>query len=95
LDGLGVREHFDALYGGDSFPVMKPDPAVVENILREQGARREKTVIVGDGPADIAAGKRAGIRTCAALYGFTGEEKLMRLAPDYWIREFVELSGLV
>ncbi len=105
LEGLGVRRHFEAWYGGDSIPargrssltanVMKPHPDSVRSILASSGAAAPETMIVGDGETDILAGKAAGIRTCAALYGFTAREKLLALNPDCAISEFSDFLGLV
>lgn len=95
LEGLDLARHFDACYGGDSLPVMKPDPDAIRRILDAHGAPAAQAMIVGDGETDIMAGRAAGIRTCAALYGFTEREKLLALNPDCAIGEFSDLLGLV
>ncbi len=46
LDSLGWRDRFDAIVGGDTLPVRKPDPApLFEAIARAGGGR---TAFVGD-----------------------------------------------
>ncbi|HEX9112758.1 MAG TPA: HAD hydrolase-like protein, partial [Nitrospirota bacterium] len=54
----------------------------------------DRTVIVGDGTADVRAGKAAGVITCSVTYGFRSEEELRKAGPDYIIHELSELKGL-
>jgi phosphoglycolate phosphatase len=39
----------------------------------------------------MEAGRRAGVKTCAVLYGYGREEELAKWEPDYWIRDLREL----
>jgi phosphoglycolate phosphatase len=48
--------------------------------------------MVGDSTADMEAGKRAGVRTCAVRYGYGKPEELARLAPDFWIDDLRALA---
>ena len=49
--------------------------------------------MVGDSTADMEAGRRAGVKTCAVRYGYGKVEALARLAPDYWIDDLRDLSA--
>ena len=40
---------------------------------------------MGDSPADMEAGRRAGVRTCAVRWGYGDHEEMARWEPDYWI----------
>ena len=42
---------------------------------------------MGDSPADMEAGKRAGVKTCAVLWGYGDREEMARWAPDYWVSD--------
>jgi len=94
LETLGVAHHFSAICGADAFPTSKPDPAPVLAMVHRFQADPGRTLVVGDGPQDIEAGKRAGARTCAVAYGFRGPDVLRPLAPDYLIGDFAELASL-
>jgi phosphoglycolate phosphatase len=48
--------------------------------------------MVGDSPADMEAGKRAGVKTCAVRYGYGKPEDLARFAPDFWIDDLRALA---
>ncbi len=84
LGGAGLRGFFRAVVGGDSTPAKKPDPAPVRRGLELAGARSGRgAVLVGDGPADIAGGRAAGIATCAVGWGFTPLAALRAEGPDH------------
>src|SRR5439155_1357108 len=48
VEGLGVGKHFFQVYGGNSFEFKKPNPIGVEALMREAGAVRDGTAMVGD-----------------------------------------------
>ena len=84
--------YFDHVQGTDGFP-CKPAPDVVLTALAALGAKPEDCLFVGDSPADMEAGKRAGVRTCAVRYGYGKAEELARWSPDYWVSDLRELSA--
>lgn len=47
----------------------KPDPDIVRAALREGGLAPDEALMVGDTPYDIAAARRAGVRTVALRCG--------------------------
>ena len=47
---------------------------------------------MGDSTADMEAGRRAGVKTCAVRYGYGTVEELARHSPDYWIDDLRELG---
>ena len=70
LDGLNLSHLFLAVVGGDgSFP-RKPNPAALQYLVRAAHAPLEATWLVGDSPIDAETARRAGVRFCAARYGF-------------------------
>ena len=78
------------MQGTDGFP-CKPAPDVILTALAALGAKPEECLIVGDSPADMEAGRRAGVKTCAVRYGYGKAEKLAEWAPDYWVDDLREL----
>jgi HAD superfamily hydrolase (TIGR01509 family) len=90
LGQFGLAGHFDRLQGTDGFPA-KPAPDVIFAALAALGATPQQCLLVGDAPADMEAGRRAGVKTCAVRYGYGAEAELARWAPDYWIDDPREL----
>src|SRR5579872_260542 len=91
LEQFGLLPHFDHVQGTDGFPA-KPEPDVILAALAALGASPEDCLLVGDAPADMEAGRRAGVKTCAVLWGYGKREDLVRWEPDYWIEHPNELG---
>jgi HAD superfamily hydrolase (TIGR01509 family) len=92
LEQFGLLPHFDHVQGTDGFP-CKPAPDVLFTALKAMGATPEECLFVGDSCADMEAGKRAGVKTCAVRYGYGKADALACLEPDYWVSDLRELVG--
>ena len=90
LEQFGLLAYFDHVQGTDGFP-CKPAPDVILRGMQALGVTPEETLMIGDAPSDMIAGKRAGVRTCAVRYGYGKPEELAQLEPDYWISDLREL----
>ena len=90
LEQFGLIRYFDHVQGTDGFP-SKPAPDVILTAISAIGARLEECLMVGDSPADMEAGKRAGVKTCAVRYGYGDPQKLSAWSPDYWVDDLREL----
>jgi len=87
VDHLGLRELLAVVVGGDTLDRRKPDPAPVLFALQQCGHDRGDGTMVGDGETDLRAGRAAGLRTIACLYGYRPEAELRREGADeYWHR---------
>lgn len=84
LELFDLLPHFDHVQGTDGFP-CKPEPDVLLRSMQALGAKPEDCLFVGDSAADMEAGRRAGMKTCAVLYGYGEREALAKWSPDYWI----------
>jgi len=92
LDQFALLRHFDHVQGTDGFP-SKPAPDVLFKALDGLGARPADCLFVGDSAADMEAGRRAGVKTCAVRYGYGNLEEMATHTPDYWIDDLRELLG--
>jgi len=81
VEGLGVAGHFFQVYGGNSFEFKKPNPIGVEALMKEAGADRASTLMVGDSSVDVQTARNAGIPCCGVTYGFQ-PETLADPAPE-------------
>ena len=95
LKGLGVRERFDVVLGPEDVEQLKPHPEMILKTLELTDTESERAVIVGDTPNDIRSGKAAGVRTCAATYGYYPKESLIREGPDFVVDGAEELIPLL
>ncbi len=93
-DHFAITKYFVQLQGSDGLP-FKPDPAIINKILEDQGWERQTTLMVGDTDKDIQAGKNAGLFTCAVTYGSLTHSELEQEAPDFIISRFPDLLSFV
>jgi phosphoglycolate phosphatase len=70
LEGLGIRDLFDEVTGGDGPLPRKPDPAALEALMRSAGATPQTTLLVGDSVIDHETAVRADVRCCLVTFGF-------------------------
>ena len=88
LRGLQVcrlERYFDVCVTVDDVQRFKPHPEPVRTALDQLSVDPTATVFIGDSPHDMAAGRAAGVRTAAALWGPFAKESLAEQAPDFWL----------
>ena len=93
LEQFGLLRYFDHVQGTDGFP-CKPAPDVIFTALAAMGARPEDCLFVGDSQADMEAGRRAGVKTCAVRYGYGNPRNMAAWQPDYWIDDLRQLAAV-
>lgn len=91
LAAFGLLDSFSLVLGGDSLPRRKPDPAPILDAMSRCHVLPAETVMVGDSPTDIIAGKAAGVITCGISGGFRSREELQAAGCDVIIDHFPEL----
>ncbi|HET6402297.1 MAG TPA: HAD-IA family hydrolase [Candidatus Kapabacteria bacterium] len=94
LELTGIAKYFDIIISAEDVTFHKPHPEPLLKALQFLAVKPEEAIMVGDTRADIEAGRNAGTKTVAALYGFGGE-RLRELDPDYAIEELKELLKLI
>ena len=85
---LGIGDLLPVVIGGDTAAARKPEPAPLRLALERLGAGPAAGAMVGDGETDVRAGKAAGLRTIACLYGYRPAALLRREGPDRCWRAF-------
>ena len=74
----------------EGFPT-KPNPAIVEEILRKTGVPKQRCLYVGDSDVDMQTARNAGVRACGVTWGFRSRDTLEIFAPDFLIEQPKEL----
>lgn len=90
LTQFGLIQYFDHVQGTDGFP-SKPEPDVLLRSLEKFEAAPEECLMIGDSAPDMAAGRKAGVKTCGVTYGYGDLEAMRAHTPDYWISHPSEL----
>jgi len=84
---------YDVLLTRDDVKRVKPDPQHLWDALNLLDADCEKSIMVGDHPLDILAGKKAGMKTIAVLTTKI-EEDFKPVEPDMIINNVSEILTL-
>ena len=71
LAGLGLRDLFDDVIGGDGPFPRKPDPTGLLALIERAGATPHQALMVGDSRIDYETAKAASARCCLVAYGFS------------------------
>ena len=88
LEGLGIRDLFEAVVGGDGPLPRKPDPAALQALMHDCGATPQTTLLVGDSAIDHETAIRAGVHCCLVSFGF-GHQRF----PRERLRSYDRIAG--
>ena len=86
---------FSPVFGQRPDVPLKPDPAVVEEILAATGVARERVLYVGDSGVDMQTAAAAGLRSVGVTWGFRGRAELEACNPWRIIDRPEELLALL
>ncbi len=92
LTDIAFLAYFDALLGGDTLPVCKPDPTHLLSTLDAIGATPDDAVMIGDSPVDVATAKAAGVPVIAVDFGYS-RIPVAELGADAVISAYAELPA--
>ena len=77
---LGLAQRAACVVSGDTTTHRKPHPEPMFYACRVTDSRAPQCLYIGDARRDIEAGRRAGMATLAALFGYIGEDD----PPEQW-----------
>ena len=78
----GLADHFEVVYGGDSFDRKKPDPLPLLEACRALGSEPARTLVVGDSSNDAQAARAAGCPVVLVTYGYNHGEPIEAAGAD-------------
>ncbi|MGE5619608.1 MAG: HAD-IA family hydrolase [Sphingomonadaceae bacterium] len=90
----GLQQLVEPLVCVDDTTNHKPHPEPILRGIELLGARPEETLYVGDSLFDMKAGREAGTKVAAALWGPFPKEPLLEYKPDFALRSIRELLDL-
>ena len=92
---FGLNIFLDSIEGRKNGVAIKPSPAQLIKICRENEVDPENALMVGDTDLDIKCGKAARARTCAVTFGYREVEELISNKPDYIIDDLKEILKII
>ena len=92
---LGVADLFDKIVGTRNFAKAKPNPDMLFESIDELGIDAKNTIMFGDSPNDIIAGKNAGVKTVAVIFGAHIPQTITSYKPDEIIQIFNDVLTFI
>ncbi len=95
-----IAKHFfgskiDRVYGQREGIPTKPDPMLINMVLKDMGLKKEECLFVGDSGMDMLAGVNSGTTPVGVTWGFRTAEELKENGAQRLIDEPLELLNLV
>lgn len=81
----------DIAAGVEENKPVKPDPYMVNSMIKELGCNKENILYVGDSQVDVMTAKNSGLDMVAVLWGFRDIEELKEAGADRFISHPLEL----
>ena len=92
LDHLGLTHYFDTIWGGDTLPVHKPDPAPLHAAFDALGDG--PCIFVGDSEVDAETAQRAGVAFLLYTEGYRNID-VSQIPHTAAFNDFAQLPALV
>ena len=87
-----IKKYFEMIVTRDDAVKVKPNPDPILLISRKLKINPNKTLVVGDHPYDILAGKSAGTKTLGVLSGIAPKEDLLKAGADFILESIAEIE---
>jgi len=94
LRRLGILQYFDRVVGPDDAELRKPNPSNLLSLMRDVGAGKDQTLMIGDSRNDILVAHNAGVASCGCTFGYIGRDALLELGPTYLVESLPQILTL-
>jgi phosphoglycolate phosphatase len=94
LTELNMMQKFGSLVGGDTLPVMKPDPTPLIEAATRLGVNPKNILMVGDSETDIRTAQNAGVPVLAVTFGYTSQH-VSAFNPTHMIDHYDEAWPII
>ena len=92
LAAKGLNGLFEQVFGGDSFPVKKPNPLPLLKTCEALGSTPARTLMVGDSSNDAQAARAAGCPVVLVTSGYNHGQPVHAVDADGWVQRLDDLQ---
>ncbi len=92
---LKLKKYFDYVFCADKVRSGKPNPEIINRIMREFKVEPLRTIYVGDMAIDVQTGRRAGVRTVIVTTGSSSKKEIKAEKPAFIIGQIVDLLKIL
>jgi phosphoglycolate phosphatase len=91
----GLHTFFGIVYGGDSLPRKKPDPAPLLQVCTDFGLKPDQVVAIGDSINDAQAARAAGCFVLHVPYGYNHGHAIQEVDTDGIVNTLLDAAPLI
>lgn len=95
LEYFHLDGYFDDIVGASLDGNFIEKEEIIEKVMKDNHLKPEETVMIGDREHDILGGKKNGLFTVGALYGYGSREELENAGADRIFATVEELTEFV
>jgi len=96
LESLNLKQRACCIVGGDTTPYPKPNPEPLFYACREIQVSPATCIYIGDAERDIQAGKAAGMKTIAVLFGYIDDiDTPHEWKADHYVQQVDEILPII
>ncbi|MGZ3158809.1 MAG: phosphoglycolate phosphatase [Burkholderiaceae bacterium] len=95
LQKKGLHHYFDIIYGGDSLPKKKPDPAPLLQVCADFALQPRQVVAIGDSSNDAQAARAAGCWVLNVPYGYNHGQPIQEVDSDGIVSTLLDAAHLI
>jgi phosphoglycolate phosphatase len=95
LNKKGLRSFFEVVYGGDSLPRKKPDPAPLLQVCADFGLEPRQVIAIGDSINDAQAARAAGCFVLHVPYGYNHGHAIQEVDSDGIVSTLLDAASLI
>ncbi len=95
VESLGWKEVFAAIVTGEDVKRQKPEPEGLQTVAARLDVPAQSCAFVGDSPADMGAGKNAGMVVVAAGWHPVYLDEIRAMKPDVWAEAPADIIRLI
>lgn len=78
---------FAAVFGHRKGYAVKPDPAIVNDILKVTGIAKKDVLYTGDTSVDMQTAYAAGVQSVGVLWGYRSRKELLAAGADFLVEK--------
>ena len=94
LTELDMLKYFDAVVGGDTVNVPKPNPAPYFEAVKRAGGNLQSSIMIGDSKVDVSTAKAAKVPVIGVTFGYTNEP-IEDMDCDYVVGSYAEMGRVL
>ena len=95
LKKFALEEYFSVILSGDDVKEAKPNPEMINKIMKKMKISKKEILYIGDAPNDVIAAKKAKVRIAVVLTGVLKKKEAREMKADYIIKDISYIEGIL